>query len=607
MKWTGQHIYDLIARFRNSVYLEDLSTSTETDMLVVDSSGKISKRAIDAIDIDVSDFMSEGSETRVLTSSGTDTIQAEEYFTFGNTGNVSTLGLYSDQDTGDFFTIKTTTHGATQLTTIDDNAAAAHLTLNIDGDIKLDTVSGTNYWYKATNTADYLKLDIGADGEATFTTVDANAQAAHLSLIADGHIKHSSIGGYHVYYKTGNTDDYFRIAVGNNGDTILSTTDDNAEAGHITIQPDGDLFLSPKTGKVKISDPDNDDDHTTIQIDGNGGAKITTYDAATTLAGFEIEADGDITLDAAGSIYNEADAIYFTSTSTTDPILNIKNFVNDAHGARLRFTKDKGGVGADGDDIGTIEFYADNTAQELTNFASIVAEVSEADDTDEAGKLTLNVAESDGTTSALSPGLILEGEHATDGQVDVTIANGVASTTTVAGNLDLGGQLKKRLHYIHTAFKANNAMDTERYVSLVDSEREATGEDNVAIVAIMPGTGVLKRVIWNTSSNLSAKSWTFKFKKIPSGTAYTSEVLVATVTKQATSGMSGSNTNSIIDFTTDASDADNACTFESGFSTSTQFSAGDRVLFSFESNTAPSGQPKCNLTFVFELDDSTVL
>ena len=43
MKWVGQHIYDLIARFRGDVYLENLSTTTRTDALVVDSNGKIIK------------------------------------------------------------------------------------------------------------------------------------------------------------------------------------------------------------------------------------------------------------------------------------------------------------------------------------------------------------------------------------------------------------------------------------------------------------------------------------------------------------------------------------------------------------------------------------
>ena len=43
MKWSGQHIYDLISRFRDDVYLEDLTTDTSTDILVVDSDGKVCK------------------------------------------------------------------------------------------------------------------------------------------------------------------------------------------------------------------------------------------------------------------------------------------------------------------------------------------------------------------------------------------------------------------------------------------------------------------------------------------------------------------------------------------------------------------------------------
>lgn len=43
MKWIGQHIYDLVSKFRDDVYLEDLSTTTETNILVVDSDGKVSK------------------------------------------------------------------------------------------------------------------------------------------------------------------------------------------------------------------------------------------------------------------------------------------------------------------------------------------------------------------------------------------------------------------------------------------------------------------------------------------------------------------------------------------------------------------------------------
>ena len=48
MKWIGQHIYDLIARFRNDVYLEDISTGTIASggNLGLDSNNKIVKATI---------------------------------------------------------------------------------------------------------------------------------------------------------------------------------------------------------------------------------------------------------------------------------------------------------------------------------------------------------------------------------------------------------------------------------------------------------------------------------------------------------------------------------------------------------------------------------
>ena len=42
IKWIGQHIWDFVSRFRNDVYLESLTTTTESNVLVVDSDGKVS-------------------------------------------------------------------------------------------------------------------------------------------------------------------------------------------------------------------------------------------------------------------------------------------------------------------------------------------------------------------------------------------------------------------------------------------------------------------------------------------------------------------------------------------------------------------------------------
>ena len=76
MKWIGQDIYDQIARFRNDVYLEDLSTTTETTALVVDSDGKISKNVTSGVNL------ANGADNRVVTAVGTNGLNAEASLTF---------------------------------------------------------------------------------------------------------------------------------------------------------------------------------------------------------------------------------------------------------------------------------------------------------------------------------------------------------------------------------------------------------------------------------------------------------------------------------------------------------------------------------------------
>ncbi len=146
-----------------------------------------------------------------------------------------------------------------------------------------------------------------------------------------------------------------------------------------------------------------------------------------------------VDINASTAVTIDTDTLTVASANSTDPLVQLKNTNSDTNGARLQFVKDKGAAGADGDNIGSIEFVGDDAGQTQTTFAQILAEVSEADNTDEAGKLSLLVAESDGTTTTLTAGLVLEGEHATDGEVDVTIGAGASSTTTVVGTSQFNG------------------------------------------------------------------------------------------------------------------------------------------------------------------------
>jgi hypothetical protein len=319
MKWIGQHIYDLVSRFRDDVYLENISTGTIASggNLGLDSNNKIVKATettgditgvaltattgIDltsvsgatggdyaaTIGVDVSDFLSSGSSGRVVTSTGADAMQGETYLTFTNALNVSTLTLFSDQDTGDLFRMQTTTHGATTLTTIDDDSTAAHFEIAADGDITLDA------------------------------------------------------------------------------------------AGDVKIEAGGD----------------------------------------------------DLTLD--------ADKFTFTSATSQKPLIEINDTTNDADGSRLIFQKNRGAAGQDSDLITALQFksYNDAGTPELINYAQILPNITDATDGQESGSLTFQVASHGGGNET---GLVIKG-GSQDDEVDVDIALGTASVTTVAGDLTVTG------------------------------------------------------------------------------------------------------------------------------------------------------------------------
>jgi len=207
------------------------------------------------------------------------------------------------------------------------------------------------------------------------------------------------------------------------------------------------------------------------------GNDVLLYDGANfrinddTQLQFGAAADWTVEYDEDGNddlVFTGSDMAIESSTSAK-PLVIIKNTTNDTTAPTLRFVMDKGAAGADGDDCGTIEFYGDDAGENQTAFAKIVAEVSEADETDEAGKLSFYVAESDGTDTALTAGLILEGEHATDGEIDVTIGAGASSTTTIAGDLVVTGSAP-------SPFASG---DTNNYVCTSNGSGQLVGESNL--------------------------------------------------------------------------------------------------------------------------------
>ena len=317
--------------------------------------------------------------------------------------NASTLTITDSTDTGDLCTIAVGTHGATTITTVDDDAAAADLTLDIDGDIVLDSAEGK--WRLKKDGSTKLKIDHGNAGDITF---ENSTQDKDIIFKGD-----------------------------DGGGVITALTLDMSEAGAATFNNKVVATELDISGNVDI-DGTLEADAITVNetaldefIQDTVGAMVSSNTETGITVTYE---DGDGTLDfvvgsptSLGTITQ--DTVTFTSSAQLDPLVIIQNTSNDADAARLRFVKDKGAAGADADGCGEIEFYGDDDAQNNIMFAKIRAEVADASDGDEGGRLMFGVATHDGE---FQNGLVIE-DGSEEDEIDVIIGNGINSVVTANG------------------------------------------------------------------------------------------------------------------------------------------------------------------------------
>ena len=335
-------------------------------------------------------------------------------------------------------------------------------------------------------------INIGVDGHAN--TIDLSAQTLTLDAGSSGFTMDgaaassvsTSDGALTVNGKTGlnlQEDGTSVIAIDTNRDVLFSQTggstgDPDVEFdGYVrfdgssefdgAVQVDGTLTANAAVSVQNTLTVGANTDGHDVKLFGNsdgqyllwdesadelvlaGDSKLSFHDAAggeniIASADGHLEVNAGTTLDmtaptvdinASTEVTIDTDTVTVGSANAADPLFVLKNTTNDADGARLRFVKDKGAAGAQGDDAGVIQFFADNAAQQQTEFARVTAEVQTATDGQEGGKLSLSVAEHDGTMTA---GLILT-EGSTDGIIDVSIGAGSGSTTTISGNLTVSG------------------------------------------------------------------------------------------------------------------------------------------------------------------------
>ena len=286
MKWIGQHIWDFISRFRNDVYIENLSTTTEDELLVVDSNGKISKKNESTLVIDTSDLLLNSANNKLVTCTGvTDgssaTFNGEGNLTFDGTtltlagliDMTSTIGIElaststtSDiidvtchtLTTGSFIELNQTdasTASATNAGLIEVNYAKSGVTGS--GNSKLVTGMVLNVGDAATNhassTVDMTGLDINAfvlSNTGTTSTEGICVSAVGADTNTGVMIKTTdSVSGDSSDIKivsSADDADFFSIATGANGATAILTTGGGGNA-NLTIAANGTAELAGDT------------------------------------------------------------------------------------------------------------------------------------------------------------------------------------------------------------------------------------------------------------------------------------------------------------------------------------------------------------------------
>ena len=165
----------------------------------------------------------------------------------------------------------------------------------------------------------------------------------------------------------------------------------------------------------------------------HGGTGVSTLLTNAILTG-----NGASAIQAESTLSFTGDILSASSTSADLPMVELTNTHAGATAGKIRFNKDSAS-GDDNDVMGTIEFYGTDAAENThERFAYIDSYIIDSAHGSEAAGLRFYVAENDATNTL---GLQILGQPDADGEVDITLGAGVASTTTIAGTLTMGSTL----------------------------------------------------------------------------------------------------------------------------------------------------------------------
>jgi len=236
-------------------------------------------------------------------------------------------------------------------------------------------------------------------------------------------------------------------------------------------------FISRFRSTVYLEDLDTSSEQNVLVVDSDG--KVTKN---TTLGGDDLTitnaSDHRIVTSEGGSVLNaeslftyNTGTVSITDTGSGKPQVGLYNINNDDQGSGIVLKKITGSP-ASGDEIGSIGFQSHDSASGEPVYARIVSEIQDPTNTDEAGKLLLQVATSNGSTSALQPAVTATG-HGTNNDIDINLGHGATSITAMAGGFSAASDGGGTLTYNTDTFTLLSSESTRPKINLMNNHVDA--------------------------------------------------------------------------------------------------------------------------------------